>query len=112
METMTASPTTEWPLRDPVRGQRNLDALRTHLGADRFVALLVPLGKWLPMTADAAITTLFAEVGPGFDRYPGARAAALTIARNCAVARLYPAEDPNNSAIALTRWIESEGAPE
>ncbi len=52
METMPASPTTEWPLRDPVRGQRNLDALRTHLGADRFVALLVPLGKWLPMTAD------------------------------------------------------------
>lgn len=66
----------------------------------------------MPTTAEAAIDALFANVGPGFDRYPGARAEALAIARHCAVARLIPADDPNASALTLTRWFESERGPE
>jgi glutamate-ammonia-ligase adenylyltransferase len=41
-----------WPLRDPARGRRNLDALSAHLGADRLDALLPVLGRLLPRTAD------------------------------------------------------------
>jgi hypothetical protein len=62
------------------------------------------------MTAEAAVDALFARVAPGFDRYPEARAAALAIARSCAVARLIPAREPNDSAAALTRWFEAEAA--
>ena len=40
------------PLRDPARGDRNLAALTTHLGGDRFAALAGPLARLLPGTAD------------------------------------------------------------
>jgi glutamate-ammonia-ligase adenylyltransferase len=38
-------------LRDPARGRRNLDALTTHLGSNA-AALLAPLGRLLPRSAD------------------------------------------------------------
>ncbi|HET6573979.1 MAG TPA: bifunctional [glutamate--ammonia ligase]-adenylyl-L-tyrosine phosphorylase/[glutamate--ammonia-ligase] adenylyltransferase, partial [Fimbriiglobus sp.] len=41
-----------WPLRDPARGRRNLDALASHLGADQLTALLPLLGRMLPRVAD------------------------------------------------------------
>ena len=49
---MPAADLSSWPLRDPARGERNLAALAVHLGADRFTALLPPLGRLLPRTAD------------------------------------------------------------
>ncbi len=49
---MPAADLSSWPLRDPARGERNLAALAAHLGADRFSALLPPLGRLLPRVAD------------------------------------------------------------
>jgi hypothetical protein len=85
---------------------------RAHAGVPR---ALVVIGEGrqrsaalTPMTAAAAVDALFARVAPGFDRYPEARAAALSMARSCAVARLSPAHDPEDSAAALTRWFGAE----
>ncbi len=86
---------------------------RAHVGLPRALVVMGPkrqrVATLASMTAEAAIDFLFAAVGPGFDQYPGARATALAIARACAVARLSPAEDPNSSAMVLTRWFETEG---
>ena len=48
----SADPLPALPLRDPVRGRRNLDALAAHLGPDAFAALAPVLARLLPKSAD------------------------------------------------------------
>lgn len=86
-----------------------------HVGLPQALIVISPgrqrVASMTAVTAEAAIDSLFAAVGPGFDQYPAARADALAIAGRCAVARLIPADDPDASALTLTRWFESEGGP-
>ncbi|MEO6062245.1 MAG: hypothetical protein ABIQ99_09925 [Thermoflexales bacterium] len=62
-----------------------------------------------PIPAREAIAFMFANVSPGFDRYPGAKLAVEDMARAWATVRFTPSPDPAASAARIEAWAAGLG---